>query len=65
MSRKTFTHLLAAAALVASAGLLAGCNEEAERPLHFEKGTYQGPQDTPLSAERLDALKQRVNQGRF
>ena len=65
MTKKTLTHLLAAAALVASAGLLAGCNEEAERPLHFEKGKYVGPQDAPLSAEQLDALKQRVDRGRY
>lgn len=65
MTTKSITRLLAVgAALAAAAGLLAGCNDE-ERPLHFAKGKYAGPQDAPLSAEQLDSLKQRVNNGRF
>jgi len=57
-------RLITLAAALALAAPLAACNEE-ERPLHFEKGTYQGPTDPPLSPEVIDSLKQRVNTGRF
>ena len=66
MTKKNLTRLLVVgAARAAAAGLLSGCNEEEARPLHFEKGKYAGPQDTPLSAEQLDSLKQRLNNERF
>ncbi|WP_148219184.1 hypothetical protein [Azospirillum sp. B510] len=40
--------------------LLAGCQEEgAPRPVHLDKGVYQGAADTPLTAEQLRALRQR------
>ncbi|WP_144428096.1 hypothetical protein ABMY26_17340 [Azospirillum sp. HJ39] len=41
--------------------LLAGCQEDATpRPVHLDKGVYQGAADTPLTAERVRALQQRT-----
>lgn len=41
--------------------LLAGCQEDgAPRPVHLDKGVYQGAADTPLSAEQVRALQQRT-----
>ena len=41
--------------------LLAGCQEDgAPRPVHLDKGVYQGAADTPLTAEQLRALQQRT-----
>lgn len=41
--------------------LLAGCQEEAtSRPVHLDKGVYQGVADTPLTAEQVRALQQRT-----
>ena len=66
MTNRNLTRLLVlGAALAAAAGLLTGCNEEGERPLHFDKGKYVGPQDAPLSPEQSDALKQRMNNQRY
>lgn len=49
--------LLAFGAIV----LLAGCQEDgAPRPVHLDKGVYQGAADTPLSAEQVRALQQRT-----
>jgi hypothetical protein len=37
-----------------------GCREdEQNRPLTYEKGAYQGPPDQTLSAEQVEALRQR------
>ncbi|HYG89966.1 MAG TPA: hypothetical protein VD978_27350 [Azospirillum sp.] len=62
---KNLTRLVLLGAMLAMAVPLAGCNEEGERPLHFEKGKYTGPSDSPLSQQQLDTLKQRLNNGRF
>ncbi|NUB02364.1 hypothetical protein GBZ48_24270 [Azospirillum melinis] len=41
--------------------LLAGCQEDGTpRPVHLDKGVYQGAADTPLSAEQVRALQQRT-----
>ncbi len=41
--------------------LLAGCQEDATpRPVHLDKGVYQGAADTPLTAEQVRALQQRT-----
>lgn len=41
--------------------LLAGCQEDgAPRPVHLDKGVYQGAADTPLTAEQVRALQQRT-----
>ncbi|MBK1841196.1 hypothetical protein JHL17_27715 [Azospirillum sp. YIM B02556] len=53
----TRTVLLAFGAAV----LLAGCQEDgAPRPVHLDKGVYQGAADTPLTAEQVRALQQRT-----
>ena len=37
------------------------CREdEQNRPLTYDKGTYQGPAYEPLSQNQLDALRQRT-----
>lgn len=48
-------------------GLLGpGCREEEQdRPLTYDKGTYQGPADAALSEESRDALRQRATQQKF
>jgi hypothetical protein len=49
---------LACLALVAQ-----GCREdEQNRPLAFDKGTYLGPVDQKLGEEQVDALRQRAAQ---
>ena len=41
---------------------ISGCREEEKnRPLQFEKGTYLGQQDQNLTAEQLGDLRQRAN----
>ena len=41
--------------------LLAGCDEaEQGRPQQYEKGTYQGPADRPLSDQEVETLRQRT-----
>lgn len=47
---------------VLSAALLLGACDESEqgRMLSYEKGTYLGAPDADLSAEQLDALRQRA-----
>ena len=43
---------------------LSACREEEQgRKLRFEKGTYLGKPDTPLSDETLRALRGRAQQG--
>jgi len=45
---------------------LAGCREEEQgRILLYEKGTYLGRPDTPLTAETVRALRDRVQYQRF
>ncbi len=62
---KILTPHLLFGVLLAMAAPLAGCNEDGDRPLHFEKGRYAGPSDPPLSQEQLNTLKQRLDKGRF
>lgn len=51
---------------VGCAVLLAGCQEDgAPRPIHIEKGVYQGTPDTPRSEDELRALQQRTATQRF
>ncbi len=46
--------------------LLAGCQEEQHpRPIHLDKGVYQGTPDTPLSDAQVHALQQRTATQRF
>lgn len=46
--------------------LLAACQEEQHpRPIHLEKGAYQGTADTPLSDAQIHALQQRTATQRF
>ena len=41
--------------------LLGACDEsEQGRVLRYEKGTYLGQADTPLSEEKLDELRRRA-----
>ena len=52
-------RLLTVGALVL-AGLVTACDEaEQNRPLHYEKGTYQGPPDTALTEEQRNELRAR------
>ncbi|MXN67387.1 hypothetical protein GR183_20970 [Stappia sp. GBMRC 2046] len=54
--------VVAAFALIA----LAGCREdEQNRALHIEKGTYAGKPDTELSKEQLRELDARAKEQRF
>jgi len=52
---------LQALAIVVLALLAQGCREEEQnRPLVHQKGTYQGPVDQKLDQDQLDALRQRA-----
>jgi hypothetical protein len=43
-----------------------GCREdEQNRPLLYDKGTYEGQPDQALSAEQVDALRQRSARQKF
>lgn len=47
--------------LIAAVLGLAACDEsEQGRVLRYEKGTYLGKADTPLSEEQVDELRQRA-----
>lgn len=47
--------------IVAAALLLGACDEsEQGRILNYEKGTYLGKADTPLSPEKVEELRQRA-----
>lgn len=66
MSGMKMTKLLPlTGGLLLAAIAVSGCrSEEQNRPLFFEKGTYQGTQDQELSDDKLDELRQRArNQG--
>lgn len=57
----TVTVIRAAVLAFGAVVLLAGCQEDgAPRPVHLDKGVYQGAADTPLSAEQVRALQQRT-----
>ena len=49
-----------AAALVLSLSLSACDPNEQDRVMRYEKGTYLGEPDTPLSAEARDELRSRA-----
>ena len=56
----TFLRCLAAGMTCLLVVGLTGCREdEANRPVSFEPGVYQGPQDQKLTDEQLKALTQR------
>jgi hypothetical protein len=43
-----------------------GCREdEQNRPLFYDKGTYQGQPDPALSDQQVEALRQRANAQKF
>ena len=45
---------------------LGGCREEEQdRPLMYEKGTYQGKTDNVLTADEARALQERGNMQKF
>jgi|Tabmets5t2r1_1033131.scaffolds.fasta_scaffold233329_1 hypothetical protein len=52
---------------IAAIGLVAqGCREdEQNRPLLYDKGTYQGQPDPALSEQQVDALRQRAAEQKF
>ncbi|CAO3351164.1 hypothetical protein [Azospirillum melinis] len=57
----TVTVIRAAVLAFGAVVLLAGCQEDGTpRPVHLDKGVYQGAADTPLSAEQVRALQQRT-----
>jgi hypothetical protein len=46
---------------IALALTVQGCREEEQnRPLVHQKGSYQGPVDEKLDQEQIDALRQRA-----
>lgn len=48
-------------AFIMTALLLGACDEsEQGRTLRYEKGTYLGPTDTPLSEEKMEELRRRA-----
>ena len=55
--------------IVALAGLVTmaqGCREEEQdRPLAFDKGTYQGQADEGLGQDQLETLRQRAARQRM
>jgi hypothetical protein len=55
--------------IVALAGLVTmvqGCREEEQnRPLAFDKGTYQGQANEELGQDQLDTLRQRAARQRM
>ncbi|MDX1711710.1 MAG: hypothetical protein R3316_11310 [Rhodovibrionaceae bacterium] len=58
--------VLTAAALTAALGLAACEEDEQDRVLMYEPGTYLGQEDTPLAEEKVNDLRQRAkNQGRL
>ncbi|MBP2298199.1 hypothetical protein [Azospirillum picis] len=58
MNRSVLPRLGAAMGLLA---LLSACQEDgAPRPVHLDKGVYQGAADTPLTPEQVRALQQRT-----
>lgn len=62
MTRSGGFALLAVLALAAALG---GCRaDEQNRPLHFDKGKYEGKQDESLSADQLKALRERAELAR-
>ena len=53
-------------AIVGIALLAQGCREEERnRPLTYDKGTYQGQPDPALSGEQVEMLRQRAARQKF
>jgi hypothetical protein len=52
---------------IAGIGLVAqGCREEEQnRPLTYDKGTYQGQPDPALSDQQVETLRQRAAAQKF
>jgi hypothetical protein len=52
---------------IAGIALMAqGCREdEQNRPLRYDKGSYQGQPDQTLSAEQVETLRQRSARQKF
>jgi len=52
--------------LVLTAGVLAGCrDEEQDRILNYQPGTYLGPEDTQLDQSTVDSLRSRAQGQNF
>jgi hypothetical protein len=46
--------------------VLQGCREEEQnRPLLYDKGTYQGQREAPLDAQQVDELRSRTQNQKF
>ncbi|MEM7653790.1 MAG: hypothetical protein AAF220_11510 [Pseudomonadota bacterium] len=51
---------------VAALVLVAGCREEEQdRILFYDKGVYLGPEDTPLTEDGFQALRERAQAQHF
>ena len=58
---RTRTWIISVLALSIVGLTLAACDEsEQDRMLRYEKGTYLGPVDPPLTPEQLDDLRYRT-----
>ena len=56
------SSVVVACSLIAAGFLLGACREEEQdRVLLYEKGTYLGPPDTQLTEETREALRARVS----
>lgn len=53
--------LVGLCALVAGAALQGCRKEEQDRVLFFDKGTYLGKPDEPLTDQQIDALRRRAS----
>lgn len=51
-------RVMSLALTLAGALALAGC-KDTDRPLSYDKGVYGGKPDTKLTAEQVEALRQR------
>ena len=57
------TRVLTLVAVFGAAFTLAACDEDEQGMiLRYEKGTYLGPEDTPLAEEQLEELRRRAKQ---
>jgi hypothetical protein len=53
-------------AIVGVALMAQGCREdEQNRPLLYDKGSYQGQPDQTLNSEQVDTLRQRAARQKF
>lgn len=60
---KKHKAIVAAALLLGAGTLLSGCDEdEQDRILMYQKGTYMGPQDQVLDEQQLETLRGRARQ---